>query len=364
MLSLIPLLAAILFARAVWKRRAALARSLAVLELSATIVAAHPALLVLSSVLLGVFLLVTIPFLSVLVRLFLLGHLGTPAEASSGKVWQTDAKARVLAWATLGAWLWTWSTLRGIQRVTVAGVVSHWYFHRNDDETGDKSQVYDSTMDESSSSIPGPAPGNWLGDEEAHQGPTQVEIVRASFNRAMGSALGTVCASALILTLARLAALVASSARKISRQLSMPGRPSWMQPIAHVAAILAGISALLQGLSDYALIYVGITGEGFTAAARRSSRLVTRHSVKGLMDGECLRSCTLHTRSQLACTGLVINLILDLTTLALCFLAGIAGFLFSAHNLHVPADAPLVGVMCALVPYWTLRLCADVLGNA
>lgn len=63
-------------------------------------------------------------------------------------------------------------------------------------------------------------------------------------------------------------------------------------------------------------------------------------------------------------SGLIINLILDLTTLALCFLAGLAGFLFSAHNLHVPADAPLVGLLCALLPYWTLRLCADVLSNS
>lgn len=57
-------------------------------------------------------------------------------------------------------------------------------------------------------------------------------------------------------------------------------------------------------------------------------------------------------------------MLLDLTTLALCFLTGVAGFLFSAHNLHVPADAPLVGLLCALLPYWTLRLCADVLSNA
>ncbi|KAE8266261.1 hypothetical protein A4X09_0g6079, partial [Tilletia walkeri] len=61
---------------------------------------------------------------------------------------------------------------------------------------------------------------------------------------------------------------------------------------------------------------------------------------------------------------LVINLLLDMTTIALSFLAGVAGFLFSAHQLHVPADAPLVGLLCAAVPYWTLRLCADVLRNA
>lgn len=44
-------------------------------------------------------------------------------------------------------------------------------------------------------------------------------------------------------------------------------------------------------------------------------------------------------------------------------MAALAGFLFSAHQLHVPADAPLVGLLCGIVPYWTLRLAADVLKN-
>lgn len=61
--------------------------------------------------------------------------------------------------------------------------------------------------------------------------------------------------------------------------------------------------------------------------------------------------------------GLLISTILSLLTISLSFLAGVAGFLFSAHQLHVPADAPLVGLLCGVVPYWTLRLGADVLAN-
>jgi hypothetical protein len=91
---------------------------------------------------------------------------------------------------------------------------------------------------------------------------------------------------------------------------------------------------------------VGITGDGFWAAARKSAQLVGKRGMKGVME------------------GLVLHLVLDLTAVALSFLTGVAGFLFSAHQLHVPADAPLVGLLCALLPYWTLRLCADVLTNA
>ncbi|KDN52572.1 hypothetical protein K437DRAFT_173183 [Tilletiaria anomala UBC 951] len=62
--------------------------------------------------------------------------------------------------------------------------------------------------------------------------------------------------------------------------------------------------------------------------------------------------------------GLVIHLILNLTALAFALLAGVAGFLFSAHQVHVPADAPLVALLCTLLPYGVLRLCADTLTNA
>lgn len=351
LLSLLPLLAAILFARSVWNRRASLARSLSVLELSATIIAQHPALLALSLGLLFVFLAITAPFLFIFVRLFLIGHFGSIADPQSDKVWKTDSKARMMAWITLGAWLWSWSVLRGIQRVTVAGVISHWYFHRDEEILGndEAAKLYDvDDTQEDEGDLPGPAPGTWLDDEQVgNRGPSQIEIVRASFVRATGPAIGTICLSALVLAIARTGSTMASTTRWINRKLASQTRfPAILQPMAHMAAIMAGLSSILQGFSDFTLVYVGITGDSFAAAARRSTRLVSRHSVKTIME------------------GLIINLILDLTTLALCFLAGLAGFLFSAHNLHVPADAPLVGLLCFLLPYWTLRLCADVLSNA
>ncbi len=336
MLSLIPLILAALFARAVWKRRGALSRSIAVLELSAKIIMQHPALLLLSLVGLVAYLLLSIPILTIFARLFLVGHYEGKSEG-----WHTDSSARGLAWLTLGVWLWTWSVLRGIQRVTVAGTVSHWYFHRSQD------------LDEETA-LPGHVPGafdsdalskSWLGK------PTSLEIVRAAFARATGPAIGTICASAFVLAATQLAAIVANNARRTSRWIAHrhpAGRAVsiWLQPIAHVAAILAGLSVLLQGVSNYVLIYVGITGESFSVASKRSARLAGLGGIRGVLD------------------GLIIDLVLDLTALAFSLLAGIAAFLFSAHQLHQPADAPLVGLLSMLLSYGILRLCADTLNNA
>ncbi|KIS68401.1 uncharacterized protein UMAG_11088 [Mycosarcoma maydis] len=385
-ISVLPLALAILFARMVWQRRKALSRSIAVLELSCSVVLQHPALLVLALASLGVFALATIPFLYIFTRLFLLGHFGR--QVGDSIEWQTDTKAAWLAWATLCAWLWTWAVLRGVQRVTVAGVVSHWYFHRigEDDSTrtdthpaaagpstggmagpssvgdgrtqsfdkrrADESHAHDVIFDGDSiyDQAPG-APGSYpqhgaFGSTPRHAAPDPTEVVRVSFARSTGPALGSICMSALILAIVKTLTVIAETARRISDATTHRRVPKLLQPLSHVVVALAGLGAVLQSYSDLALVYVGVTGDGFWTAAKKSAQLVSNRGVQGVME------------------GLVINLVLDLTAIALSFLAGLVGFLFSAHQLHVPADAPLVGLLCGLLPYWTLRLCADVLSNA
>ncbi|EPQ30120.1 uncharacterized protein PFL1_02237 [Pseudozyma flocculosa PF-1] len=370
-ISIIPLGLAVVFARMVWSRRKALNKSIAVIELCCGIVLDHPALLVLSVASLGAFLVLTIPFLFIFTRLFLVGHFSKPVGDSVE--WKTDRRAAWLAWATLATWLWTWAVLRGVQRVTVAGVVSHWYFHRNSAARGqegqagtDKRQPDDEHSDyvygeDDGDSIYGPgpsAPGAYGPNTAASAGrsrsagsqpsaePDPTEIVRASFARATGPALGSICLAALILSIVRTLTVIAETARRASEATAQRRTPKLLQPLTHVVAFLAGLGTLVQGFSNLTLVYVGITGEGFWAATKKSVQTVGRRGMRGALE------------------GLIINLVLDLTAIALSFLCGIAGFLFSAHQLHVPADAPLVGLLCAVVPYWTLRLCADVLTNA
>ncbi|SNX85981.1 uncharacterized protein MEPE_04690 [Melanopsichium pennsylvanicum] len=373
-ISIVPLVLAVLFARMVWQRRKALSRSIAVLELSCDVVLKHPALLVLALATLGAFALITIPFLFLFTRLFLVGHFGR--QIGDSMEWKTDRNAAWLAWATLCAWLWTWAVLRGVQRVTVAGVVSHWYFHRigegemegaetrgdaglsggqaaafdkrRADEDHANHVIFDgdSIYDERP-----PTPGSYPeqgshGSVRRHAAPDATEVVRVSFARATGPALGSICMSAIILAIVKTMTLVAETARRISDATAHRRVPKLLQPLTHVVGVLAGLTAVLQSYSDLALVYVGVTGDGFWTAAKKSAQLVSRRGVQGVME------------------GLVINLVLDLTAIALSFLAGLVGFLFSAHQLHVPADAPLVGLLCGLLPYWTLRLCADVLSNA
>jgi hypothetical protein len=59
--------------------------------------------------------------------------------------------------------------------------------------------------------------------------------------------------------------------------------------------------------------------------------------------------------------------IVNLSAFALASLAALAGYLLSARSSSSSSslgDLWLVTLACALVPFWTVRLCADLICNA
>lgn len=348
LLSLFPLLCAIAFSRLLYLRRAQLDRSLSVLALSARIISAHPSLLILAVLQIFLFLALSVPFLTIFIRLFLLGHFYHPSSEGSADVWITDRKARMLAWFTLATWIWTWSALRGVMRVIVAATVSHWYFygppsredHEEDEESGPAAGAFakggrgvteeeeeedqagsaseeGSIADQDESEIlglgglgddedtrPSSAPGAFsrsspagvsrtAQDQEsplAHRNPTSANLVRSSFLRATGPSLGTILLSSLLLSLSTLLLILSSLSRLLASLLSSPSipLPTIFHPLAHLAYLLSGVGNVLGEMSEYTLIYSGITGRGFWKSTRRCGRLVARRGVKGLMEGEPL----------------------------------------------------------------------------
>lgn len=86
---------------------------------------ANPFLLALSPAILLVTLLASIPFLTLIFRLVLIGYI----ESASGSV---EGHLREWAdWAIVGAvivWLWSWGVARGVLRTTCAGVIGAWYY--------------------------------------------------------------------------------------------------------------------------------------------------------------------------------------------------------------------------------------------
>lgn len=97
-----------------------------VLDLTSQLLMANPFLLALSPAILLTILLASIPFMTLIFRLLLVGYF---IGAEKGR-----AEWHVKEWADWGivgtvlVWLWSWGVARGILRTTCAGVIGAWYY--------------------------------------------------------------------------------------------------------------------------------------------------------------------------------------------------------------------------------------------
>ena len=104
-----------------YDRRQRLARTIGVIELAASILLDHPPLFILCLALIATFVIFTAPFVSILSRLLSIG-------LASPEGWHPTHHSTILAGFVAFVWLWTLGVLRGVQRMTVAGVIGHWFF--------------------------------------------------------------------------------------------------------------------------------------------------------------------------------------------------------------------------------------------
>jgi hypothetical protein len=124
--SIVPLVLAIITARRLVNLPRDIHMTSSTLTLATRLLLANPFLLALSPAILLVALLGSIPFLTLIFRLLLIGYFSHPA----GGAWEWHVKGWA-DWAiavTVAIWLWSWGVARGFLRVTCAGVIGAWYF--------------------------------------------------------------------------------------------------------------------------------------------------------------------------------------------------------------------------------------------
>ena len=120
--SLIPLVLALITARRLVDLPRNLRMTSAALNLTTQLLIANPFLLALSPVILLAALLASIPFLTLIFRLLLIGYSDATSE------WHVKGWANWAIAGTVLVWLWSWGVARGVLRVTCAGVIGAWYF--------------------------------------------------------------------------------------------------------------------------------------------------------------------------------------------------------------------------------------------
>ncbi|KAL7418727.1 hypothetical protein Q5752_006410 [Cryptotrichosporon argae] len=294
------------FGRMMWLRRKRLERTAAVVELSTHLLLTHPPLLLLTPLLLAVFAVTSIPFLTLLIRLGTIGYWRHPRENTW--IFHIRPYAGWLIFLVTLVWVWTWSVIRGVGRVAVAGVVGEWYFHRQN------------KVD-------------------------PVEITMAAVHRATGASLGSICLGALIVATVRVVGRTAAELRRVTSPRSnvLPSALSFLTSLTPFFAIVAGV---LDQLNGYALVYVGVTGDAFWPSARRAVGLAGKRKGGRLLD---------YT---------LIKLLLTLSSTALGMFTATAGYLYMTHSLSSPGYAPVAALLCGGVPFLAVRAGAAVLADA
>ncbi|EEB89802.1 hypothetical protein MPER_12065 [Moniliophthora perniciosa FA553] len=188
-------------------------------------------------------LLVSIPFLTLIFRLLLVGYW----EDKSHQHWHLSTRAHYYLAGAIAVWLWTFAVARGILRVVVSGVIGGWY-------------IQDPPIP-----LP-PLPSlTTITAMHSHSRAADTRTFHAALTRAYGPSLGTISLSALILTLVRLLVLVA---------LFLDRLPGWID--AGVAFLRRSVLgpvfgmgvALLYALGTYIFVShtLGAPDEAFGAA--------------------------------------------------------------------------------------------------
>ncbi|KAK7030395.1 hypothetical protein VNI00_014139 [Paramarasmius palmivorus] len=347
--SLIPLALAIWTGRRLIHLPQQIHSASAQLALVIRLLAANPYLLALSPAILLATLLASIPFLTLIFRLLLVGYYDKSKEH-----WHLKTSAHYYLAGAIAVWLWTFAVARGILRVVVSGVVGGWYIE-------DPPQ-------------PLPALPSLTTLTTLHSRAPDTRTFHAALTRASGPSLGTICLSALILTLVRLLALVA---------LFLDRLPSWIDAgIAFLRRAVLGpvfgmgvgaigrtaattvargtfmgllitfcrwgvryLESVTETLSGDALVYTGLTGEGFWVSARRGAALLQQHQGH---------------RNRVKKT-LPIPIHLFTLTLALPYALGT--YIFVSHTLDAPAEAFGAAVLAGGVTSLTAGFVVGLVGD-
>ncbi|KAF9446408.1 hypothetical protein P691DRAFT_783756 [Macrolepiota fuliginosa MF-IS2] len=308
--SLIPLALSVLTARRLLNLPRDIHVASSTLTLTTHLLIANPFLLALSPAILLVTLIGSIPFLTLVFRLLLFGK---PSQESSNLEWHVYGWANWSIFGTVAVWLWSWGVARGILRMSCASIIGAWYFADPD-------------------ALPPP--------------PMSTHTIHAAIVRSTGPSLGTVCLSALILTIIRLLTLFT---------LFLERLPTYIPPRAFflvngIRLAVGYLDGVTTALSKYALVYSGLTGDAFMPSARRARALTTSVEAK-------IKQGRKKFSSEPPLT------LLTVAPLTLSFPFALLTYLFVAHTLGAPNQAlgasVLAGGVTALVGLFCVGLVKD-----
>ncbi|CAG8562941.1 18086_t:CDS:2, partial [Acaulospora morrowiae] len=184
--------------------------------------------------------------------------------------------------------------------VTLAGVVSNWYFYRHEPE-------HDTSKD----------------------------IASLSLFRATTNSLGTICLGSLILSTIEFLQWTNYLLRKITKGNNY---------FCCLSAWLSFIDGIIGNLNNYALIYAGISGESFYTSAIMATKLFHRNLIPGLEN------------------DVVTKIVLYIGSIIVALLCGFATFIYAVHSLQ-SSYGYVAGIFAAIIPYYISQFYTHLMMN-
>ncbi|KAJ3157916.1 hypothetical protein HDU89_000295 [Geranomyces variabilis] len=264
------LMAGVASATYLYRRRKETEQTVHILQLSCDILRTNPGIFVVSIALTTAYTVFALTWVLLFSRLFLRGWKETDPTGivhwhlAGGTGW-------AVAFFTL-MYFWTSAIFKNVEKVTIAGVVSEWYFQRM-------------------------------------EGSTTADRTWKNFRAATSTQFGSVCLGSLILGVVQTLQFFSRLARRVTGGGAMHR--------LFTACLDCG-GHLADNVTSYALVYVGLTGVSFASASYATTRVFRRNLVLGLV------------------TATVTRLILFVATTTLAGGAGIAAFFFASRGLQSP----------------------------
>ncbi|CAO3628888.1 unnamed protein product [Mucor hiemalis] len=289
-MSFIPFIVNLVYIKVIFDSRHRINKTVSVIELACDVIRYNPGIILVSFMLLAVFIIFSIVWITFFNRLWLIGHLGDPASLS-GTVWVVHNYVYSLAVFYVFFYMWTAKLLIYMERFALSSITADWYFHRT----------------KASSSTPALPP--WKN-----------ALLRASTN-----SLGTLAFGSLILAVIQFLQFTARGMRKYTK---VP------RPFAAMISILLGyIDALISTFNNYTISLAGITGENFFSAAKSATKIFRRNLLTGLFG------------------DLLTQIILYIGASVIALSSGFGAYVYASHNLHSPHGF-VVGLIGALMPWY------------
>ncbi|KAF9349895.1 hypothetical protein BGX26_011871 [Mortierella sp. AD094] len=296
-LSLLPLSVGSMFLSVIYLRRQYIARTTSIIELACEILKDNPDMFFVSLGLMLVHVVFTAIWLVFFSRVFLIGHV----EAMTGsKTWVLEDNFYPIAAYMIFIYMWTSAVLSNIQRVTLANVVSKWYFHRHEPFAYHSSKI------------------------------TEPALINATT-----TLFGSVCLGALFIAIVQFTAFALRSTAKKLKSSSFP-------LFVFIATCCSVIQGLVENFNNYTLIYVGITGESLFSAARSASKIFHRNLLWGLI------------------SDFLTKLILFVYSTLLSLLTGFAAYVFATHTLKSPYGY-VIGILSGIIPFYITRFFTHIM---